>query len=88
MFLGTGNALCRYHGRQGFAAFVFFTGSSAVAWLLSQSIPTFIGFMVHVLYAACVGSYVYLLARGVMAAVQEREIPLPLIVNRAERLPL
>ena len=88
MFLGAGDGLCRYHARQGFAAFVFFTLCSAAAWLLSQSIPTFIGFVVHLMYAACVGSYVYLLVRGARVAVRAEEKPLPLIGMRAENLPL
>ncbi len=88
MFFGKSGSLERYHARQGFMAFVFFTLCSSFAWLASHSVPPFVGFVEHFLYAGAVGVYVYFLVRGGVAAVRLKERPLPLIGKKAESLPL
>jgi uncharacterized membrane protein len=88
MFFGREGSLGRYHARQGFMAFVFFSLCSAFAWLASHSVPTFIGFIEHFLYLGAIGLYLYFIVRGTIAAVRLEERPLPLIGKKAEALPL
>ena len=88
MFFGKEGSLARYHARQGFMAFIIFTLCSSLAWLASHSVPPFVGFLEHFLYAGSIGLYVYFLVRGFLSASRLEEKPLPVIGKKAESLPL